>query len=60
MVVTSGVTIGERAVVGANSVVTTDVAAYSIVAGVPARVVKPDWRLPGVGGLAEPGLPTSS
>jgi len=60
VVVTSGVTIGERAVVGANSVVTTDVAAYSIVAGAPARVVKPDWRLPGVGGLAEPGLPTSS
>jgi acetyltransferase-like isoleucine patch superfamily enzyme len=61
VVVTSGVTIGERAVVGANSVVTTDVAPYSIVAGAPARVVKPDWRLPGVGGLGlEPELPTSS
>jgi acetyltransferase-like isoleucine patch superfamily enzyme len=59
VVVTSGVTIGERAVIGANSVVTTDVPAYSIVAGVPARVLKPDWRLPGVGGL-EPELPTSS
>jgi acetyltransferase-like isoleucine patch superfamily enzyme len=59
VVVTSGVTIGERAVVGANSVVTTDVAPYSIVGGVPARVLKPDWRLPGVGGL-EPELPTSS
>ena len=54
-----GVTIGERAVIGANSVVTTDVSPYSIVAGVPARVLKPDWRLPGVGGL-EPELPTSS
>jgi acetyltransferase-like isoleucine patch superfamily enzyme len=53
VVVTSGVTIGERAVVGANSVVTTDVAPFSIVAGVPARVIKPDWRLPGLG-------PTSS
>jgi acetyltransferase-like isoleucine patch superfamily enzyme len=59
VVVTSGVTIGERAIVGANSVVTTDVAPYSIVAGTPARVLKPDWRLPGVGGL-EPELPTSS
>jgi acetyltransferase-like isoleucine patch superfamily enzyme len=57
-VVTSGVTIGERAVVGANSVVTTDVAPYSIVAGAPARVVKPDWRVPGLG--LEPELPTSS
>jgi acetyltransferase-like isoleucine patch superfamily enzyme len=59
VVVTSGVTIGERAIVGANSVVTTDVAPYSIVAGTPARVLKPDWRLPGVGGLG-PELPTSS
>lgn len=35
-----GVTIGEGAVVAANSVVTKDVPAYSIVAGNPARVVK--------------------
>jgi acetyltransferase-like isoleucine patch superfamily enzyme len=56
VVITSGVTIGERAIVGANSVVTTDVAPYSIVAGTPARVIKPDWRLPGVGDM---GLPTS-
>jgi acetyltransferase-like isoleucine patch superfamily enzyme len=55
VVITSGVTIGERAVVGANSVVTTDVAPYSIVAGAPARVVKADWRLPGPA-----VLPTSS
>ena len=59
VVVTSGVTIGERAIVGANSVVTTDVAPYSIVAGTPARVIKPDWRVPGVSGL-EPEVPTSS
>jgi acetyltransferase-like isoleucine patch superfamily enzyme len=58
-VITSGVTIGERAIVGANSVVTTDVAPYSIVAGAPARVIKADWRLPGVGGL-ETEVPTSS
>jgi acetyltransferase-like isoleucine patch superfamily enzyme len=55
VVITSGVTIGERAVVGANSVVTTDVAPYSIVAGAPARVVKADWRLTGPA-----VLPTSS
>lgn len=35
-----GVTIGERAVVGAGSVVTRDVAAGTIVAGNPARVFR--------------------
>lgn len=35
-----GVTIGERAIVGAGSVVTKDVPAGSIVAGNPARVVR--------------------
>jgi acetyltransferase-like isoleucine patch superfamily enzyme len=61
VVVTSGVTIGERAIVGANSVVTTDVAPYSIVAGAPARVIKPDWRLGGRDEFGlEPEVPTSS
>jgi acetyltransferase-like isoleucine patch superfamily enzyme len=40
VVVTSGVTIGERAVIGANSVVTEDIPAFSIAAGAPARVLR--------------------
>lgn len=39
-VVTSGVTIGRRSVIGANSVVTTDIPPFSIAAGAPARVVR--------------------
>jgi len=35
-----GVTIGENAIVGAGSVVTKDVLANSVVAGVPARVMR--------------------
>ena len=40
VVVTSGVTIGERCVIGANSVVTTDLPPYSIAAGAPAKVLR--------------------
>lgn len=40
VVVLPGITIGTGAVIGANSVVTDDVPAYTIVAGVPARVLK--------------------
>ena len=36
----SGVTIGDGAIVGANSVVTKNVDSYSVVAGVPANVIK--------------------
>ena len=38
-VVLSGVTIGRGAVISAGAVVTTDVPAYAIVAGCPARVI---------------------
>jgi acetyltransferase-like isoleucine patch superfamily enzyme len=40
VVVTSGVTIGERSVIGAGSVVTTDIPPYSIAAGAPAKVLR--------------------
>ncbi len=40
VVVTSGVTIGRRAVIGANSVVTTDIPAFAVAAGAPARVLR--------------------
>ncbi len=40
VVVCSGVTIGERCVIGANSVVTSDIAPWSIAAGSPARVLR--------------------
>jgi acetyltransferase-like isoleucine patch superfamily enzyme len=39
-VILPGVTIGDGAVVGAGAVVTKDVPAYSIVGGVPAKVLK--------------------
>jgi len=52
-VILAGVTIGDHAVVGAGSVVTRDVPARSVVAGVPAQVVRtfscPDhWKRPGL------------
>jgi acetyltransferase-like isoleucine patch superfamily enzyme len=50
VVITSGVTIGERCVIGAGSVVTTDIPPYSIAAGAPARVLRTIT-------YAEPGLP---
>ncbi len=40
VVITSGVRVGERSVIGANSVVTSDIPPFSIAAGVPARVLR--------------------
>jgi acetyltransferase-like isoleucine patch superfamily enzyme len=40
VVITSGVTVGERCVLGANSVVTTDLPPFSIAAGAPAKVLR--------------------
>src|ERR1044072_5432917 len=37
---TSGVTTGERSVIGANSVVTQDIPPFSIAAGAPAKVLR--------------------
>lgn len=39
-IVMPGITIGERAIVGAGAVVTRDVEAMAVVGGVPARVIK--------------------
>ncbi|MEE2895068.1 MAG: acyltransferase [Planctomycetota bacterium] len=40
VMVLKGVTIGERSIVGAGSIVTTDIPPYSMAVGAPARVVK--------------------
>jgi acetyltransferase-like isoleucine patch superfamily enzyme len=40
VVITSGVTVGERCVIGANSVVATDLPPFSIAAGAPAKVLR--------------------
>ena len=40
VVITKGVTIGEGAVVAAGAVVTKDVPAYTVVGGIPAKVIR--------------------
>ncbi|MCV0397869.1 MAG: antibiotic acetyltransferase [Rhizobiaceae bacterium] len=43
-VILPGVSIGDGAVVGANAVVTRDVAPFTIVAGQPARILRPRFE----------------
>ncbi len=40
VVITGGVTVGERSVIGANSVVTHDIPPFSVAAGAPAKVLR--------------------
>jgi acetyltransferase-like isoleucine patch superfamily enzyme len=52
-VITSGVEVGDRSVVGANSVVTEDLPPGTIAAGAPARVIREiAWRRPDYDGSA--------
>jgi acetyltransferase-like isoleucine patch superfamily enzyme len=46
VVITSGVTVGERCVIGANSVVTRDLPPRVIAAGAPAKVIREVTHLP--------------
>jgi acetyltransferase-like isoleucine patch superfamily enzyme len=50
VVITSGVTVGERCVIGANSVVTQDLPPRTIAAGAPAKVIR---EIPGPGQTPE-------
>jgi acetyltransferase-like isoleucine patch superfamily enzyme len=50
-VVLPGVTIGKHVVIGANSVVTSDIPDYSVAVGAPARVIK--RHIPGSGWTRE-------
>jgi len=56
VVITGGVRVGERSVIGANSVVTSDIPPFTVAAGVPARVLRPiDYEMrAGDGSLTAP------
>ena len=43
----AGVTIGDGVVIGANSVVTKDIPAYTVIAGVPATNLYKNENIPG-------------
>lgn len=45
VIILSGVTIGRGAIVSAGAVVTKDVPPYSVVGGVPARIIKFRWTI---------------
>ncbi len=55
VVITSGVTVGRRCVIGANSVVTSDLPPFSIAAGSPARVLRTIEYPEATASGAEPG-----
>jgi acetyltransferase-like isoleucine patch superfamily enzyme len=52
-----GVTIGENAIIGAGAVVTHDIPDYTIVVGVPAKII---GNVPNLGGFAHSSLLTKS
>lgn len=60
--VMKGVTVGEGAIIGANSVVITDIPPFSVAIGNPARVVVKDVRVgaqPAAAPAASPAKPTA-
>jgi acetyltransferase-like isoleucine patch superfamily enzyme len=58
--VLKGVTVGEGAIIGVNSVVVTDIPPYSVAMGNPARVVAKNLDKPTVAADAKPGVVVGS
>ena len=44
MTILKGVTVGRSSIIAAGSLVVKDVPPYSVVGGVPAKVIKMKWR----------------